>query len=110
MTWIHEACYQTENMAADHASSRRLTADALFRLIGLDPEVLGLKPPRARLVLFDDVVTTGKHYKCCERRLREALADIPISGLFVARRVLPRCWRCPPPPTHAGAAPVLAPP
>jgi hypothetical protein len=55
-------------------------------------------------VLFDDLLTTGKHYKCCERRLREVVADMPVSGLFVARRVLPRRWRCPPPPIQAGSA------
>jgi hypothetical protein len=102
--------YQTEGTTPDHTRARRLTADALYRVIGLDREVLGLKPPRARIVLFDDVLTTGKHYKCCERRLREALADIPISGLFVARRVLPRRWRCPPPPLLAGGARALAAP
>jgi hypothetical protein len=102
--------YQSEGTAPDHASARRLTADALYRLIGLDREALELKPPRECIVLFDDVLTTGKHYKCCERRLREALADIPISGLFVARRVLPRRWRCPPPPTYAGSARALSAP
>jgi len=94
--------YQTDRTAPDHARARRLTADALYRIIGLDRKALGLNPPRARIVLFDDVLTTGKHYKCCERRLREALPDIPINGLFVARRVLPRRWRCPPPPLQAG--------
>jgi predicted amidophosphoribosyltransferase len=104
--------YQSECTAPDHTRARRLTADALYRVIGLDREALGLRPPRARIVLFDDVLTTGKHYKCCERRLREALADTPISGLFVARRVLPRRWRCPPPPPppQAGSARALAAP
>jgi hypothetical protein len=99
--------YQTETTAADHTRSRRLKAEALYRVIALDHEALARKPPRARIVLFDDVLTTGKHYKCCERRLREALAQIPISGLFVARRVLPRRWRCPP-PFYAGATRALA--
>lgn len=107
---VRDLLYQSEPTAPDHTRARRLTADALYRVIQLDREVLGLRPPRARIVLFDDVLTTGKHYKCCERRLREALADIPISGLFVARRVLPRRWRCPPPPTQAGSARTLAAP
>jgi hypothetical protein len=54
------------------------------------------------------VLCSGKHYKCCERRLRETLVDIPISGLFVARRVLPRGRRCPPPPAHAATARALS--
>jgi hypothetical protein len=77
-------------MPADHGSVRRLTAEALLRVIGLDRELLLREPLRERIVLFDDVLTSGKHYKCCERRLRELLADAPISGLFVVRRLLPR--------------------
>jgi hypothetical protein len=33
------------------------------------------------------VLTTGKHYKCAERLLRESAGDSRIVGLFVARRV-----------------------
>jgi len=104
---VRALLYQSERTAPDHTKARRMTAEALYRVIRLDREALGLRPPRARIVLFDDVLTSGKHYKCCERRLREALADIPISGLFVARRVLPRRWRCPPPPAQAGSARAL---
>jgi hypothetical protein len=96
--------YQTEVTAPDHTSARRLSAEALYRIIGLDRVLLGIRPLRARIVLFDDVLTTGKHYKCCKRRLRETLVEIPVSGLFVARRVLPRRWRCPLPAPQAGAA------
>lgn len=101
--------HQTAATVADHASARRLPADALYRLIGLDRVALRRGPLRECIVLFDDVLTTGKHYKCCERRLREALADIPISGLFVARRVLPRRRGCAPPGSYAGSALARAP-
>lgn len=101
---LRPVLYQNESTVADHAGPRRSTADALYRVIALDRELLALRPPREHIVLFDDLLTSGKHYKCCERRLREALADIPISGLFVARRALPWRWRCPAPPIHAGNA------
>jgi predicted amidophosphoribosyltransferase len=45
---------------------------------------------RERIALFDDVLTSGKHYKCCERRLHEALPATPIHGVFLLRRVFPR--------------------
>lgn len=106
---LRRLLYQTEVTAPDHTRAHRLSADALYRIIGLDRRLLDIRPLRARIVLFDDVLTTGKHYKCCERRLRDTLAAIPISGLFVARRVLPRRWRCPVPPPHAGAASAAAP-
>lgn len=101
---LRRLLYQTEITSPDHTTARRLSEEALYRIIGLDRALLDIRPLRARIVLFDDVLTTGKHYKCCERRLRETLAAIPIGGLFVARRVLPRRWRCPLPPLHAGAA------
>jgi hypothetical protein len=100
---LRHLLYQTEATAPDHTRARRMSAEALYRIIGLDRTLLNIRPLRARIVLFDDVLTTGKHYKCCERRLRDTLATIPISGLFVARRVLPRRWRCPLLPPYAGA-------
>ena len=99
--------YQSTATASDHASVRRISTEALYRVIGLDRALLARAPLRERIVLFDDVLTTGKHYKCCERRLREVLADIPISGLFVARRVLPRRRCRAPPPIQAGSARAL---
>ncbi len=80
--------YQSEITAADHASLRRSSFAVLYGLIRLDRQLLARAPLRDRIVLFDDVLTTGKHYKCCERRLREAPVQIPISGLFIARRIL----------------------
>jgi predicted amidophosphoribosyltransferase len=45
---------------------------------------------RRGIVLFDDVLVTGKRFKRCQRRLREVVApDVRIIGVFVARRVLP---------------------
>jgi hypothetical protein len=46
--------------------------------------------PPCSIILFDDVLTTGKHFKACERRLREIDPTIAIAGVFVARRALPR--------------------
>jgi hypothetical protein len=99
--------YQSQATAADHASARRSSFAALYRLIRLDRQLLTSAPLRDRIVLFDDVLTTGKHYKCCERLLRETPLELPISGLFVARRILASGRRCPSPPVHAGTNRVL---
>jgi len=85
---IRTVLFQRESMAADHGKARRTRIDSLFECIRVNSSALGSRPLRDRLVLFDDVLTTGKHYRCCARRLREVLPDIPISGLFIARRVL----------------------
>jgi hypothetical protein len=81
---------QSSNCEADHASGSRITSDALHALLELDRAALEARPLRETVVLFDDVLTTGKHFKCCERRLRDVLPpDVPIIGVFVARRILP---------------------
>jgi hypothetical protein len=104
---LRSLLYQSELTAADHASVRRSSFDALYGLIRVDRQLLARAPLRDRIVLFDDVLTTGKHFKCCERRLREASVHNPISGLFVARRILANRRRGGPPPAYAGTRRVL---
>jgi hypothetical protein len=79
----------TQSTQADHNASDRLTPEQLYALLEIDRAASSARPLRGRIVLFDDLLTTGKHFKCCVRRLREVMPDIPIVGLFVARRVLP---------------------
>jgi hypothetical protein len=81
---------QTQSMEADHAVQSRMSPEELYRALDVNRETLALRPIRSRgIVLFDDVLTTGKHFKCCERRLREVVApETRIIGVFVARRVL----------------------
>jgi hypothetical protein len=74
--------------AADHSAVQRLRTEALYRFIHVNWHALGARPLRQRVMLFDDVLTTGKHYQCCKRRLRDALPAIAIDGLFIARRRL----------------------
>jgi predicted amidophosphoribosyltransferase len=87
-TDVRTALYQSESFVADHARLRRTGLDSLYECLRINWDALLSRPLRDGVVVFDDVLTTGKHYKCCERRLRQALPDIRISGLFVARRVL----------------------
>jgi hypothetical protein len=80
---------RSSSTESDHRMGDRLAPDTLYSLLELDSAALAAKPPREAIVLFDDVVTTGKSFKCCERRLRDAIpASVPIIGLFVARRIL----------------------
>jgi hypothetical protein len=80
---------RSSSTESDHKAGDRLTPEALHALLELDFAALAVKPLREEIVLFDDVITTGKSFKCCERRLRDAIpATVPIIGLFVARRIL----------------------
>lgn len=80
--------YQVQTRAADHLSRRRLSMKILYDCIRVNSAALVCRPLRRRIVLFDDVLTTGKHYKCCEQRLLEALPGLHVSGFFLMRRVL----------------------
>jgi orotate phosphoribosyltransferase-like protein len=66
-----------------------MTPESLFELLVIDHDAWSRAPPHS-IILFDDVLTTGKHFKACERRLREIDPTIAIAGVFVARRALPR--------------------
>ena len=80
---------RSSSTESDHKTGDRLTPEALHSLLELDSAAIAAGPLRETIVLFDDVITTGKSFKCCERRLREAVpATVPIIGLFVARRIL----------------------
>lgn len=81
--------HRSSSTESDHRTGARLTPEALYSLLELNFAVLAAKPLREVIVLVDDVITTGKSYKCCERRLRDAIpTSVPIIGLFVARRIL----------------------
>jgi len=77
---------QTCSTPRDHAGRVRLSEQALFEILRIDEAELTRRQVRGRIVLFDDVLTSGKHFKCCERRLREVLPDRPIAGVFLMRR------------------------
>ena len=71
-----------------HASETRLSPDqieALYRING------GLVTPTPTVVvLVDDVLTTGAHFKAAQSVLRKQFPGVPVFGLFVARRGLPQ--------------------
>jgi len=81
---------QTSSTPRDHAGRARLSEQALLEILRVDEDQLMLRPVRGRVVLFDDVLTSGKHFKCCERRLKEVLPGTPIAGIFLMRRAPPR--------------------
>ena len=81
---------QTSSTPRDHAGRARLSEQALFEILRVDEDQLMLRAVRGRVVLFDDVLTSGKHFKCCERRLKEVLPGTPIAGIFLMRRAPPR--------------------
>jgi hypothetical protein len=85
---VRALLYQACSTRSDHVAGVRLASRSLERLLRLDTALLNARPVRSRLVLFDDVLTSGKHYKCCQRRLAQALPGTPVVGVFLMRRRL----------------------
>jgi predicted amidophosphoribosyltransferase len=70
---------------------RRLRARArfhtLYESLCVEDVALSATAPRERIVLFDDVLTSGKHYQCARQRILETDAKVPVCGVFLTRRV-----------------------
>jgi len=45
--------------------------------------------PQPRIAVFDDVLTTGSHFKAMQQVLTAAFSGVAVYGLFIARRVFP---------------------
>jgi hypothetical protein len=82
---VREAVTQTEDYDASHGMEVRLGPDELYQLYEIETELL--EPTPMSLVVVDDVLTTGAHFKAMKRILNVAFPDVPVVGVFVARRV-----------------------
>ncbi|MBL8371615.1 MAG: hypothetical protein JNK28_09520 [Burkholderiaceae bacterium] len=85
---VREVLVKTQSTRAHHEyadGERRPTPDELYELLALDETQL-LHPLRPLIILFDDVLTNGTHFKACKRRLVERVPDAKVIGLFIGRR------------------------
>lgn len=62
---------------AVHSGGER-TSTACYRFLRWQ----GLSGTSRSLVIFDDVITSGSHFKACQRLVRENAPDITIQGAF----------------------------
>ncbi len=82
---VRELIVQRDNMEAAHESARRPTPFELEANYYVE-ESLASPHPTA-IALFDDVLTTGSHFRAAKRLLRTRFPDVRVVGIFVARRV-----------------------
>jgi len=68
-------------------SGARVTVDELLDAYEID-ETLALPAPRA-IGIFDDVLTAGTHFRAMHTVLSQRFPGVPITGIFIARRVFP---------------------
>jgi len=83
---LRELLVQRTSMQASHTGAERTSIDALVANYDIDPALSG--PPRPDgFVIFDDMLTTGRHFKAVQRVITGLYPTAPIFGLFIARRL-----------------------
>jgi hypothetical protein len=80
---------QIDSTAASHevAPGERVTVEELLAVYQID-ETLAVPPPR-KIAIVDDVLTAGTHFRAMHTVLARRFPEVPIVGIFVARRVFP---------------------
>jgi hypothetical protein len=81
---IRELLIQQETLESFHGDNR-LSPDVLATKYAVD-DALSTPAPRC-IWLFDDVITTGSHFKAAKQVLSTRFPGIGIVGIFIARRV-----------------------
>jgi len=89
---VRELIRQRLSTPADHESPCRQSFAELLENCFLEQALA--TPAPTSVVLFDDVITDGKHFKVCQRLLRDYYGPLPVTGFFIARCV--RGWPGPP--------------
>ena len=83
---VRELVLQTETTVQSHRSEDRLSPSQLIDIYRIDEALLASKA--STLVIVDDVITTGSHFRAIKTKLAPRFPGARIKGLFVARRVL----------------------
>jgi hypothetical protein len=84
---VRELVHQKESMAATHVSDERHTVTELAANYEIDEDEV--EPTPGHIVIVDDMITAGAHFRAMSRVIGRRFPDVPISGLFLARRVFP---------------------
>jgi hypothetical protein len=84
---VRELVIQTESMEATHVSDQRHTIQELVDNYEIDEDQA--EPEPTHIVIVDDMMTAGAHFRAMARVLGERFPAVPISGVFLARRIFP---------------------
>lgn len=75
----------TTRAAHESSKGERITEDKLVRMYEVDLDAL--EPTPRSVAIVDDVLTSGTHFKAVQKKLRQRWPDVPIVGIFIARRI-----------------------
>ena len=90
---MRELIVQTRSTEPAHLRSARLRASDIEALYRIDEALAA--PEAGLVVVVDDLLTSGAHFRAAQRVLSRRFADIDVAGLFLARRakvMLPRSF------------------
>ena len=73
-----------ENIEPSHAGEKRPKPAEIEANLILNPELCTIK--KDIIILVDDMITSGAHFKACQRKLHEAFPMAIIKGIFITRR------------------------
>lgn len=82
---VRELILQHESIEPAHRSRSRPSQDDIYHNYRLDETLAEPRPHE--IALFDDVLTTGAHFKASQRILEEHYPGVRVVGVFIARRV-----------------------
>lgn len=84
---VRELVYQKASLSSSHTSSDRTSISDLIKNYCIDESLT--EPQPSNIIIFDDVLTTGRHFKAMQTVMRNRFPDSEIRGLFIARRLVP---------------------
>jgi predicted amidophosphoribosyltransferase len=71
-----------KNMQSSH-SGKKYTPEEIYINLHLDKSLC--KDKKKNIILVDDVITYGAHFKACQKLLRDEFPNSHIKGLFIGR-------------------------
>ena len=83
---IRELISHRESMTAAHLSGDYSPSVAEI-LANYDIDEALTEPPPKVIVLFDDILTAGSHFKAAKLALSKRFPSVRIVGVFIARRI-----------------------
>ena len=84
---FREVVTQKASMIPSHQSTTRPTPAQLQNNYSVDQSLLS--SARDHIVIFDDIITAGAHYRAMVSALFAHRSGLKFTGLFIARRVFP---------------------
>ena len=84
---VREILVIKQSMRAHHEFQeweKRPTPTELYAMLAIDESSLQTEV-KSTLVLFDDLITNGTHFRACKKLLNERLPDRAVVGLFIGR-------------------------